>query len=878
MKEYLPIAITGHIDLLENDKPFVLEKIKQLFGELRQDHQKPLKLYSALAPGADTWAAECLEGEDVLVYVEPLPDDMYKKYTFGGKEVEKSPIREDYSSEEKFQNDLSRYNDLLAQYEDRIKEFKKFRPDEMIPTHKDPLADYDTADSRLKAYSELGTYLITRADVLIALWDGVYTGNPGGTSDIVHRALKSKRPIHLYQLVCPRESNPYPVANLLDKVIDFENKKFSRIPFALPFSLLSYTVRPSKELKKKYSPLRDKFLRLAVIPAVGVFLTLFFGIKGYSETYPNDLLNNFFKSLSFISLNTPVTDLMPAATNLQTARFTGFLTMVLTVIFSVIELADAKMKALRRFRWKWNKNFVLVLGLNRKSFDLIVDLNLQHEERVIVLYPDEQNVFLNDLKNLPLTEAIQGNLFSGTTLKAIGANKAKKVFIMSDSDSENIRAIQELDILDCSECRDTDRFIHLEDEGKRRFLHNSLSKNGQNRTNIFNIYENTIRRLLLYYPVDRFYLNPKIKILNAVILGFDKLGKHLALTLLKQGHYSRDKHLHITVYCNNAAQEERTFLLENPQFKKNLFGNHEATPDIYEYTWNNIQLNFEELPVSDVGWLDENNRIFKAIRQDGILNLFACMADGIQSATYLNTLLPKIDRLKADRKADVQVFCYYNFPDKKEEDIVEEYFNKIAPHTFVKCFGNYMEECSASAIQGMALDALPKMINAGYNNQRYDEAEQLWQNLSEKDKVSNRQAADHLWSKIRLVWHRIKWQFNPDTFEPTTDLLQDAELLKQYGEIEHRRWSADLLLQGFSPFDEKHDTPEYKKIAHSWDHEAGFKASHQIQKKHISLIPYDHLTEENKTKDINQITQIPEFLRRVVKTIPSKINRTHDPE
>lgn len=732
-----------------------------------------------------------------------------------------------------------------------------------------------TSEENDAVYASQAESIVENCDHIIAVWDGVFTGKPGGTSDIVHRALKANRTIHLYQLVCPRISNPYPVANLLDKVIDFEGQKFTRIPFALPFSWLSYTVKPLKELKKSPSPLQDKFFRLVAIPALGVIFTLFFGIKGYSETHPNDFLDNFFRSLDFISLNTSETNIKPADANLQAARLIGFLTMVLTLVFSIIELADSKVKALRRRYWKWRGNFVLVLGLNRKSFDLVADLNLQEKQRVIVLHPDEQNIYVNDLKHLPLTETVQGNLFSATTLEAVGAHRAKKIFIMSDSDSENIRALQELDILACSTCKGTDRFVHLEDEGKRRFLHNSLSGSGQNRTNIFNIYENTVRRLFLYYPVDRFYLNPRTKILSVVILGFDKLGRQLALTLLKQGHYSRDKYLHITVYCSNAKQEERTFLLENPQFKKNPFGNHEDTPDIYDYAWSNIQLSFEELPASEGGWL--NSGLFDAIRTDGILNLFACLADGIQSATYLNTLLPKIDRLKADRKADVQVFCYYNFPDKKEEDIVEEYFNKIAPHTFVKCFGNYMEECSASAIQGMALDALPKMINAGYNNQRYDEAEQLWQNLSEKDKVSNRQAADHLWSKIRLVWHRIKWQFNPDTFEPTTDLLQDAELLKQYGEIEHRRWCADLLLQGFSPFDEKHDTPEYKKIAHSWDHEAGFKASHQIQKRHISLVPYDHLTEENKTKDINQIKQIPEFLRRVVNTTP-KVNRTHDPE
>lgn len=720
-------------------------------------------------------------------------------------------------------------------------------------------------------YARQAAHIVKKYKHIIAVWDGVYTGKPGGTSDIVHRALKSKRPVNLYQLVCPRESNPYPVANLLGKVIDFENKQFTRIPFALPFSWLSLRVEPNKELKRKRYLLQDKFLRLAVIPAVGVFFTLFFGIKGYSETNPHDYLDSFFKSLGFISLNTSVTDIHPADANLQAARLIGFLTMTLTLIFSVIELADSKMKALRRFFWKKSKNFVVVMGLNRKSFDLIVDLNLRYKKRVIVLHPDEQNIFLNDLKNLPLTEAVQGNLFSGTTLGAIGADRAKKVFIMSDSDSENIRAVQELDVMDKPKGRESHWFVHLEEEGKRRFLHNSLSEDGQNRTNLFNVYENTVRRLFLYYPPDRFYLNSEARYLHTVILGFDKLGRQLTLTLLKQGHYSRDKYLHITVYCKDAPEEEEKFLRGNPQFRPNVFEN--KNPDIYQYTWCNVKLEFIEIPVSDIYWLNDQNTIFEALRPDSILNLYACLEDGIRSATYLSTLLPKIDALKAEmlkkeQKVDVQVFCYYNFPDKKEEEIIEEYFNKIAPYTFVKCFGNYVEECSASAIQGMSLDALPMMINAGYHNKEYDRAESLWRGLSEKDKASNRQAADHLWSKIRLVWHRIQWQFDPVTFEPANDLLKDTDLLKQYGEIEHRRWCADLLLQGFVPFEEKYDSPEYLQIANRWDSERGFKAIHQVQKKHISLVPYQHLTDKNKEKDSDQIKEIPAFLRKVVNTRP----------
>src|SRR5690606_15207957 len=115
-----------------------------------------------------------------------------------------------------------------------------------------------------------------------------------------------------------------------------------------------------------------------------------------------------------------------------------------------------------------------------------------------------------------------------------------------------------------------------------------------------------------------------------------------------------------------------------------------------------------------------------------------------QSAAQVNMLLPKLSCLKDEYRADVQVFCYYNFPDKKEETIVEAHFNALAPYVFVKCFGNYIDECSASCIQDLSLDALPKLINAAYHK-NYADANRLWKEESEKNKQSNRQAADHLW-------------------------------------------------------------------------------------------------------------------------------------
>ncbi len=724
-------------------------------------------------------------------------------------------------------------------------------------------------------YGPQAKHIAENCDDIIVLWDGVFAGKTGGTSDVVYRALNGDRAVRIHHLVSPRESNPYPVSSLLDRVIDFEKGKFSRIPFAIPFSWIEHSVTPKTVKQQKSSFGDDGFRTSFLIPVGAALLTIVFGFWGFSCNHPYDNTNNFFRALNLITFDSSVID-GDAGFLLHFARLTGLITATSAIGFALYAATGRKRQELKRKKWADKKKFVLVLGLNQKSYDLIADLSRQ--QNVVVLYPDAQNVFLPELSKLPNVMAVQGNLSSGTTLKSVCPEAAEKVFIMSDSDTENIRALQEMNVLFCRDepaatVSEPDRinwFVHLEDEGKRRFRHDSLSVEGRNRTNIFNVYENTVRRLLLYHPIDRFYQNPRTRHAHAVIIGFDKLGRQLTLSLLKQGHYSRDKYLHIVVYCKDAADTEVGFLNEYPQFRKSAYAHQDFDADIFTYTWSNIELRFEELPLSVVSWLDEENSLFSSIRPDTIMNIYACQDDGIQSAVYLNTLLPKIESMKQEHKADVQVFCYYNFPDKKEEAMMETHLNRLAPHTFVTCFGNFLDECSASCILDMSLDALPKLINAGYKNKQYNRAEILWPELSEKHKQSNRQAADHLWTKIRLVWPKINWKFDPKTFETypeVSEIIFSDTHLAEYGEIEHRRWCADLLLQGFVPFNYPYGSDEYRLTADRWeDDEDPFKKIQQEQKKHISLVPYEHLTKRNQQKDIDQIKEIPGFLRRMVDT------------
>ena len=722
-------------------------------------------------------------------------------------------------------------------------------------------------------YARQADYLLAHCTHIVVAWDGIYTHKPGGTSEIVRGALYGERPITIHHLVTPRVSNPFPIASLLEEVIDYKKKKFLRIPFAIHFSwiILENKGIPRHKVHVLNSN-NGEFTWNYLLPVLFIALTLVLGVTGFGlhDNWADTWLNYIFKSINLVTFNESVFKETPNWL-MNAARISGLLAVSLTFIYAFRLAFKPQYESLKRRRWK-KSGFNLVTGLNEMSFDLIKDLSF-HKERTVLLHADENDTFGPDLEKMKNVVVVKGSPSSATMLKAVHFGSAKKVFVMSGDDTQNVRTMQELDILTTPgpDPETPDRFVHIRDEHLRKFLRNNLSRYSINRSNLFNIYENTVRKLLLLYPADRFYQTPEATAAVVFIIGFSELGKQIARTFLKQGHYEPDKRLRINVICENAEVERQQFEKNYPMF---FTREHDALQlkKMKAYVWQNIELKFTELPSGSSGWSSGSFPLFPSVTEGNIVTVYACLPNGIGSAAILNNTLPALDLLKQKNNCNLQVFCYYNFPDKKEELVIEDHLNKLAPHTFVKCFGNFKDECSSAAIQNMALDALPQLIHAKYSNpwifELQDKVETHWYQASEKDKSSSRQAGDHLWTKLRILGPLIAWQFEPSSFEPKAamrDKLYNNEVIAKMGEIEHRRWCAEMMLQGFVPPEEAPDSPAYITLAEKWTDKA-FKQETLHLGMHINLVPYDNLLEREAAKDTDQIKTIPVFLQRIIHT------------
>jgi len=139
----MTIAVTGHRDIVIGEN--LIAQIDTFFMQMLERYEK-VTLLSALADGADQLVAKrALKHKDICLEVPlPLPQEDYEKTL-----TDKS-------------NFLKLLHEATRSY--------------VLPkVHTHP-------------YENLGYYLVQNADILLALWDGTYNAEQGGTGDVVKYA------------------------------------------------------------------------------------------------------------------------------------------------------------------------------------------------------------------------------------------------------------------------------------------------------------------------------------------------------------------------------------------------------------------------------------------------------------------------------------------------------------------------------------------------------------------------------------------------------------------------------------------------------------------------------------------------------------------
>lgn len=156
----LLVGFTGHRDLRPEELPAIEAAVEEVLADVSRRHpHSPLVVLTGLAEGADRLAARMALRRGIeFIAVLPLPLPLYVT---------------DFESADS----RNEFEDLLGRAAGR---FQMPLPEGLAM---DDVAGRGPA--RDSCYVDLGAFLAERSHVLVAVWDGVDNGKPGGTASVV---------------------------------------------------------------------------------------------------------------------------------------------------------------------------------------------------------------------------------------------------------------------------------------------------------------------------------------------------------------------------------------------------------------------------------------------------------------------------------------------------------------------------------------------------------------------------------------------------------------------------------------------------------------------------------------------------------------------
>jgi len=165
---YLSVGLTAHRDLVHADEARLRAHARSFFLRLREEFPDlPLRLMSALAEGGDQLVAEEALALGIELMV-PLP-----------------LAQEEYERDFHDAESIARFRNLLAQARVRVLPLAPGNDAESVRSR---------GEARNRQYAQLGMFVSSHCQLLLALWDGNPSAATGGTAQVVEYHLHNAMP------------------------------------------------------------------------------------------------------------------------------------------------------------------------------------------------------------------------------------------------------------------------------------------------------------------------------------------------------------------------------------------------------------------------------------------------------------------------------------------------------------------------------------------------------------------------------------------------------------------------------------------------------------------------------------------------------------
>ncbi len=512
---------------------------------------------------------------------------------------------------------------------------------------------------------------------------------------------------------------------------------------------------------------------------------------------------------------------------LEVARLLGVLAFTYAIAAAIIAFAWHRVAIplwvlAHRLGLGGHPGHAVVCGLGWKGRQLVGDLK-RLGYWVAVVERDEANGFLPWCINNGV-KVVRGDASEPAVLREAGVGHCARVYVVCNNDdvalqtaravAANVGRTRRHHNVECAVGFDAANMPMLLPHIVAAETDDGRQYPKRLRCRAFLTDDSTARLFLARYPLDapkhpggRTHLH---------LCGNSALNRALLTRALRVCHFGNALRLAPHLHCSHAEEALHAFC-ERHTFYRPIRENGvlEARP-ISPWDIETVPpVAFHELSAAVPVLLADDSPMFRVAAGEK-LQVVAAIDDGPQSAWLIATLAPKLGRVAAGSGFDAQACYYFNSPDMQYRRALEGSLDRSIPGVGIRSFTDFLDGCHVAAVDGGPLDDLARLLNFHYlapdlyltlrGTAALEQANKQWVDAtSEEDREYSRSAADHLAVKVRFLG--LSWEdlLNVGRSRNALQLSELDILLEQrikehrsaLGRIEHRRWSADHLLNGY---------------------------------------------------------------------------------
>lgn len=433
-------------------------------------------------------------------------------------------------------------------------------------------------------------------------------------------------------------------------------------------------------------------------------------------------------------------------------------------------------------------------------------------------------------------------------VQRLGLKNVKCVFIAAGNDDLNIEIAHAL-ARSIAKDEKISIAVNLESPKSVQLLQDLLRADdigADIELHVFNNVTSTLQRLFSddRFVIDRF-TEASPKDAHVVIFGDGVMAKEMLRHTLQTSIFEPECNVSIDVLRPDGMAFGKQWHEEMPCFEVHDVSNAPFLRcEPRDKVWLSEKvlpvIRFHDLPTSSrriTDWCESHVDIEKCIT-----TLVVAMDTPSQTCEIVEAIGPKLAELAGDKTDFVQIWVYINSRSDSLRHSIKNTLERTYPNLGIRVFSDYLGKFDRKLATQEATDCVAKRVNALYAINGIEEKDEkaarsdidsAWNKTDEKDKDSSRQAAVHAHVKNRIRKRLCR--------------TKNTQVLESLARIEHRRWCAEYLLNGFTaltrnlPLAEL-DESEARKI-NRWFCKAckTAKKSFKNQKLHVDLVPYDDL-------------------------------------